>query len=78
MPFFRTSIFHTECDECDRRFPVNSGGVCERCRRILCSTHLHGSIGRRIAIAFGASMICVRCRAGLPVEGASPDSRERR
>lgn len=64
MPFFRKSIFFTECDECDRRFSVTSGGVCERCRRILCGVHLHGSIGRRIAIAFGASMLCVRCRAG--------------
>lgn len=68
MPFFRKSIFFTECDECDRRFSITSGGVCERCRRILCGTHLHGSIGRRIAIAFGASMRCTRCRAGEPLE----------
>jgi len=68
MPFFRKSIFFTECDECDRRFSVTSGGVCERCRRILCATHLHGSIGRRIAIGLGARMLCVRCRAGEPLE----------
>jgi hypothetical protein len=66
MPFFRKSIFATECDECDRRFAVNTGGVCEQCRRILCSTHLHGTIGRRIAMAFGARMVCVRCRASGP------------
>jgi hypothetical protein len=64
MAFFRTSIFRTECDECDRPFAVNTGGVCEKCRRILCSTHLHGSLARRIAIGFGAAMICVRCRTG--------------
>ena len=69
MPFFQKSIFRTECDECDRPFAVSSGGVCEQCHRILCSTHLHGSLGRRIAIGFGARMLCVRCRAGLPVEG---------
>ena len=68
MPFFRKSIFHTECDECDRRFSVTSGGVCERCRRILCAAHLHGSIGRRLAIGFGARMLCVRCRTGESVE----------
>lgn len=68
MPFFRSSIFRTECDECDRPFPVNTGGVCEHCRRILCGDHLHGSIGRRIAIAMGARMVCVKCRAGIPVE----------
>jgi hypothetical protein len=67
MPFFRKSIFQTECDECDRRFAVTSGGVCERCRRILCSTHLHGSLGRRIAMGLGAQMICRRCRAGQPI-----------
>lgn len=64
MAFFRKSIFRTECDECDRLFAVTSGGVCEKCRRILCSTHLHGTLARRIAIGFGASMLCVRCRAG--------------
>jgi hypothetical protein len=64
MAFFRKSIFSSECDECKRRFAVTSGGVCERCRRILCATHLHGSVGRRIAIGLGASMLCVRCRAG--------------
>ena len=67
MPIFRKSIMTTECDECGRSFAISSGGVCENCRRILCTTHLHGSLGRRIAIAFGARMICVRCRAGLPL-----------
>lgn len=67
MPFFRPSIFKTECDECDRQFPVNTGGVCDQCKRILCSAHLHGAITRRIAIAFGAPMRCVKCRAGVPV-----------
>ena len=64
MPFFRPSIFRTECDVCHAPFPVNTGGVCERCRRILCGKHLHGSIVRRLAIAVGAPMICVACRAG--------------
>jgi hypothetical protein len=63
VPIFRKSIFKTECDECDRPFPINGGGVCERCRRILCNDHLHGSFARRIAIAFGAPYLCVRCRA---------------
>jgi hypothetical protein len=64
MEFFRKSIFTTECDECGRKFPVNTGGVCDTCRRILCNRHLHGSIGRRIAIAFGAPYRCVACRQG--------------
>jgi hypothetical protein len=65
-PIFRESVFRTECDECNEPFAVNTGGVCERCQRILCTTHLHGSLGRRIAIALGAPYICVRCRSGAP------------
>ncbi len=64
MPFFRPSIFRSECDACHKPFPVNTGGVCVRCRRILCPDHLHGSIARRFAIALGAPMVCVACRSG--------------
>lgn len=64
MPIFRSSIFFTECDECNRRFPINKGGVCEKCRRILCPRHLHGSLLHRVQVAFGAPIHCVRCRAG--------------
>lgn len=66
MEIFRKSIFTTECDECARTFPVNTGGVCNSCRRILCNRHLHGSVVRRIAIAFGAPYRCVACRNGNP------------
>ncbi len=67
MPIFRKSIMTTECDECRRSFAISSGGVCENCRRILCTTHLHGSVARRVAIAFGAQMLCVRCRTGQSI-----------
>jgi len=64
VPIFQKSIFRTECDECNVPFAVNTGGVCERCRRILCAKHLHGSVTRRMLMALGVPMICVRCRAG--------------
>jgi hypothetical protein len=64
MEVFRRSIFRTRCDECEKPFPVNTGGVCDNCRRILCDKHLHGSFLRRIVIAFGAPSRCVDCRAG--------------
>lgn len=64
MQFFRRSMFTSECDECHEKFPINTGGVCVRCRRILCSKDLHGSIVRRLAISFGAPWVCVACRAG--------------
>lgn len=67
MPIFRKSIMSSECDECRRRFAISSGGVCENCRRILCNTHLHGSLARRVAIGLGARMLCVRCRSGQPI-----------
>ena len=70
MAIFRKSIFRTECDECGKPFPVNTGGVCDQCRRILCGRHLHGSMGRRVLMAIGGTPRCVRCRAGLPVEAA--------
>jgi hypothetical protein len=70
MPIFRKSIMTTECDECRRPFAISSGGVCENCRRILCTKHLHGTLTRRIAIAFGAQMLCVRCRTGQPIPQA--------
>ncbi len=57
----------TECDECGLRFDLVSGGVCEKCRRVLCARHLHGSFVRRLLVDFGAATICVRCRAGIPV-----------
>jgi hypothetical protein len=70
MEVFRRSMFRTECDECGKPFPVNTGGVCDRCRRILCNAHLHGSLARRIAIALGAPYVCVACRAGRGPEPA--------
>lgn len=71
MPIFQKSIFRTECDECSLPFPVNTGGVCERCRRILCTKHLHGSVTRRMLMAVGVPMLCVRCRAGEPPTDAT-------
>ena len=64
MPIFQKSIFRTECDECGVAFAVNTGGVCTKCRRILCSQHLHGSVVRKMLIAFGVRIECVRCRVG--------------
>jgi hypothetical protein len=73
VKFLRKSIFSTECDECHRPFAVNTGGVCERCRRILCNVHLHGTLWRKVAIAFGAPYLCVRCRAGFPAHSEAEE-----
>lgn len=59
--FARTEM-GTECDVCQRRFDVVGGGVCTRCKRILCPQHLHGSWTRRLAVDLGAACICVQCR----------------
>jgi len=64
VPIFQKSIFNTECDECGVRFAVNTGGVCTKCRRILCAKHLHGSLVARLMLAFGVASVCSRCRAG--------------
>jgi hypothetical protein len=63
MPVFKKSIFFSECDRCHARFHIGAGGVCERCRKILCDNHLHGSLIRRIQVSFGAPPVCINCRA---------------
>jgi hypothetical protein len=59
--FMRTEMA-TECDVCQRRFDLVSGGTCVRCKRILCGQHLHGSWVRRLIVDFGAPTICCECR----------------
>ncbi|HUQ81132.1 MAG TPA: hypothetical protein VM076_08345 [Gemmatimonadaceae bacterium] len=72
MPFFKKSIFTSECDRCHARFHIGAGGVCEQCRKILCDAHLHGSVVRRIQVSvFGAPIVCVKCRAKAARSGAS-------
>ena len=59
---FRSSQVSTDCDQCGGRVDLMKGGVCTRCRRILCYAHLHGSWLRRLLADLGAGTICVRCR----------------
>lgn len=57
-----------ECDACGYRFDLTHGGVCARCKRILCYTHLHGSWFHRIRVDIaGGQAVCVDCRSGRPV-----------
>ena len=63
LQFFRDTELSTNCDRCNGRVDLIKGGVCTRCRRILCCTHLHGSLWRRLATDLGADIICVECRA---------------
>jgi hypothetical protein len=60
---FRSSQITTDCDQCGGRVDMLKGGVCERCRRILCYRDLHGSWTRRLIADLGAGTTCVRCRA---------------
>jgi len=69
MPFFKKSIFFSECERCHARFHIGGGGVCEQCKKILCDTHLHGSVFRRVQVSFGARPICVACRT-MPAESS--------
>jgi hypothetical protein len=63
MSFFRQSVYAAECGMCHARFEPESGGVCERCKRILCGFHLHGGLPQRLRVYFGAAPVCVKCRA---------------
>lgn len=73
MPLFRKSDMRTECDACGYRFDLTHGGVCSRCNRILCYSHLHGSWVRRVLVDLGASAVCLDCRAGRPVRQRAGD-----
>lgn len=62
--WFMPSGIVTECDQCQRRFDIASGGACSKCRLALCFTHLHGSWVRRLMVDFGVAPVCVACRRG--------------
>lgn len=62
LQFFRDTEVTTDCDKCAGRVDLIKGGVCVRCRRILCYRHLHGSLWRRLATDLGAETVCVECR----------------
>jgi hypothetical protein len=59
---FRSSQISTDCDRCGGRVDMMKGGVCTRCRRILCYAHLHGSWVRRLLTDLGVETVCVECR----------------
>jgi methionyl-tRNA synthetase len=62
LRFFRESDMRTECETCGNRFDLMKGGICERCRRILCERHLHGSWVRRMIADVRGTNVCVECR----------------
>ena len=62
--WLRETEVKTDCEVCGRFFDIIKGGVCQRCRRILCPAHLHGSWTRRIVADVTGRSICVDCRRG--------------
>jgi hypothetical protein len=75
IPIFKKSALATECDQCGVKFDLMHGGVCERCQRILCMRHLHGSWLRRLRVDLGGAQLCVDCRAGRAPKAPIPPSR---
>lgn len=65
MSLLRQSTLRAPCDECKRFFDPTFGGVCSRCRRLLCADHLYGSLWQRLRGTLGLRAVCVRCRAGM-------------
>lgn len=62
IEIFRSSDVSTDCDQCQQRVDLLKGGVCSRCRRILCYRHLHGSFVRRLLADIRNDVVCVSCR----------------
>jgi len=67
MAVFKSSAHLTRCDECKLVFDPVYGGVCSRCRRLLCAHHLYGGFWRRVLahIVPIGNPICVKCRSSL-------------
>jgi hypothetical protein len=59
---FRSTQVTTDCDRCGGRVDLIKGGVCMRCRRILCYRHLHGTWLRHLVTDLGIEPVCVDCR----------------
>jgi hypothetical protein len=73
---FLPTEMSTECDACGVRFDLVKGGACQRCRRVLCPLHLHGSWTRRLLVDLGAASVCSQCRAGLAPRSAGATGSE--
>ena len=69
-PMYRRSALMADCDECGRTFDPVHGGVCPRCKRLLCRRHLYGSGLRRVLAYFGVQTDCVRCKRGEQPESS--------
>ena len=68
---FQKPMMAIECDRCGVRFNIILGGICDRCQRILCRQHLHGSWLRQLLVDVGARPVCVECRAGAAPGGTA-------
>ena len=64
IKMLRPSSMFGKCDECRAVFDPVYGGVCSRCKRLLCGRHIYGSIFRRIQAWFGVALVCTVCRSG--------------
>ncbi|HEX5582024.1 MAG TPA: hypothetical protein VFX39_10625, partial [Gemmatimonadaceae bacterium] len=73
MALLQRSRIIATCDECRLPFDPVRGGVCPRCRRLLCGTHYYGSILSRLQGMLGMVPLCPRCRATRDT-GATPDA----
>ena len=69
---FRRTNLRIDCDACGTHFDLMTGGTCERCRRILCARHLHGSWLMRMVHEFRRPVTCVDCRANAGGADAGP------
>ena len=70
MALLQRSRIIATCDECRLPFDPVRGGVCPRCRRLLCGTHYYGSILSRLQGMLGMVPLCPRCRAVRRAGGA--------
>lgn len=63
MALFNRSAQLARCDECRTVFDPVYGGVCAKCNRLLCATHLYGGFWQRLLGRLVPRRVhCVQCR----------------
>lgn len=72
LKVFHETNMRTDCDVCGVHFDMVKGGVCDRCRRVLCARHLHGSFVRRLLVDLGVAPVCLDCRGQRDPRAAAP------
>ncbi len=56
-------VMPARCEECDSEFDPMTGGICPRCQRLLCASHLRGWFAGVFGLPRSAeAIVCRACQ----------------